>query len=144
VPVDGIINDELISEDRNQLWAEAVYRFRQGEKWWLNAEVEAIAAEVQNNYVESDVKDQSILEWIDTQFKPGEERFTVRQVLEEALGYVIDPKDRLGDSTRPIATAADQNRIQRRLRRLGYVAEPHQTRLGGERFRFWVPIGSRS
>lgn len=141
MPVDGLVKDELIARDRDQLWAEAVHRYRAGERWWLSAEVEKIAREIQNEYVEPDVRDELIGDWIDTEFRPGEDiKFTVRQVLEDALGFVIDPKDRRGDSTRPIATVAEEKRVQRRLRILGYHPEPHQTRQDGKRYRFWVPV----
>ena len=66
------------------------------------------------------MRDQSIMEWIAIAFPSGKDiKFTVRDVLERGLGFVIDPQDRVSDSTRPIATVAEEKRVQRRLRGLG-------------------------
>lgn len=35
-----------LERDRDQLWAEAVYCFKQGEKWWLDASQETTASEL--------------------------------------------------------------------------------------------------
>ena len=40
VTVNGIIDVEGVAEDRDQLWAEAVARFKAGEIWWLDGEAE--------------------------------------------------------------------------------------------------------
>lgn len=40
VKVNGIIDVEGVAEDRDQLWAEAVARFKAGEIWWLDGEAE--------------------------------------------------------------------------------------------------------
>jgi predicted P-loop ATPase len=39
----GKIDLEGLARDRDQLWAEAVARYRQGEKWYMEGEVEQIA-----------------------------------------------------------------------------------------------------
>jgi putative DNA primase/helicase len=148
----GPVKDEDIARDRDQLWAEAVHWYREGHKWWLSPKIEAIAAEMQDEFVEPDVRDEPIMAWIELEFPttdaqgqpiPEDQRktprFTVRQVLERALGLAIDAKDQIRSV---VATAADEKRVIRRLRRLGYRPEPHQTKQGGQRFRFWVPVGS--
>lgn len=43
----GRINIKRARRDRDQLWAEAVHRYREGEQWHLNAELEAEAAKEQ-------------------------------------------------------------------------------------------------
>ena len=72
-------------------------------------------------------------------------RFTVRQVLEQApSGIATDAKDDQetgGEFRPPIATAADEKRVIRRLRRLGYRPDPHRTREDGPTA-VWVPIRS--
>jgi len=134
------VMDEDIERDRDQLWAEAVHWYRTGCRWWLSRDMEAIAAEVQDEFVEADVRDEPIWDWIDRQFPNPEKdpiRFTVRQVLEQALGFGINGKDEL----RPvIATASDEKRVIRRLRRLGYRPDPHRNRSDGQQ-RFWIPAG---
>lgn len=41
----GTVDVERIAEDRDQLWAEAAYRYVEGETWWLDRSLEAAAAE---------------------------------------------------------------------------------------------------
>jgi predicted P-loop ATPase len=42
----GQIDVDRLIRDRDQIWAEAVLRFRNGEKWWLDRETEVLAAKV--------------------------------------------------------------------------------------------------
>ena len=50
VTVPGVIDTEALERDRNQLWAEAVARFRRGEAWHItDAAVAGIAASEQEN-----------------------------------------------------------------------------------------------
>jgi len=146
----GPVKDRDIERDRDQLWAEAVHWYRAGNKWWLSPRIEVIAGEMQDDFVEPDVRDEPIAAWIDMKFPtkdaqgqpiPASDRqirFTVRQILEGALGFAIVAKDELRSV---VATASDEKRVIRRLRRLGYHPDPHRSRTDGQK-RFWVPVGS--
>jgi hypothetical protein len=106
--------------------------------------LEAIAGEMQDAFVEADEWDELILEWIEKKFPPpaaDEEdkrdiRFTAREILERALGYALIPGDPL---RQVVATKADEMRVTRRLRRLGYRRDPHRGRSTGQA-RFWIPV----
>jgi predicted P-loop ATPase len=50
----GHIDLEAITEDRNQLWAEAVHYFSQGEQWWLDPEHELDLYAYQEEFVLED------------------------------------------------------------------------------------------
>ena len=146
----GPVKDRDIERDRDQLWAEAVHWYRAGNNWWLSPRIEVIAGEMQDDFVEPDVRDEPIAAWIDMKFPtkdaqgqpiPASDRqirFTVRQILEGALGFAIVAKDELRSV---VATASDEKRVIRRLRRLGYHPDPHRSRTDGQK-RFWVPVGS--
>lgn len=57
--------DELI-RDRDQLWAEALHRYQQGEKWWLEtSEDQAVAAEQQEARVEGDPLEEKIAAYLE-------------------------------------------------------------------------------
>ena len=40
----GTIDIAALARDRDQLWAEPSSAFRNGEQWWLNREMEEVAA----------------------------------------------------------------------------------------------------
>lgn len=50
----GHIDLEAITEDRNQLWAEAVHYFTHGEQWWLDPEHELDLYAYQEEFVLED------------------------------------------------------------------------------------------
>jgi predicted P-loop ATPase len=130
---------EAIERDREQLWAEAVYLYRQGFQWWLAPSLETIAAEVQNAFLEDDTWDGLIADWIelkagrDIQSRPLP--FSTRAVLQ-GLGYGLSPEE--GDK-RIVATKADEIRVTRCLKRLGYVRDRHPRLVQRRRERFWRP-----
>jgi predicted P-loop ATPase len=138
VPIAKPIDVAAIERDRDQLWAEAVHWLDQGFAWWLPPGIEAIAGEMQDAFVEADEWDGLILDFLDRRFpvKPDKtrDRFTRRQVVE-GLGFsYVDP----GEPRFP--KAADEKRVERRLRRLGFRPDPRRPRSpgGGKRERFWI------
>jgi predicted P-loop ATPase len=65
VACDGQIDRDGIERDRDQLWAEAVVRFKAGEKWWLETpELEALATAEQALRFKGDVWQEPIKRWI--------------------------------------------------------------------------------
>ena len=113
-----------IVRDREQLWAEAVALYNNGLQWWLPPEIEKIAGDMQDKYVEDDIWDARIIEFIKRHPKDsnGESQpFTLKAVLEEFLGFsVTEP----GDPS--FAKKSDEMRAARRLQRLGYRTNPHR------------------
>ena len=61
----GSIDLDALRRDRDQLWAEAVVRFRDGAIWWLDdAELMADATEEQDARYQSDAWDALIERWL--------------------------------------------------------------------------------
>jgi len=60
----GAIKIDALSRDREQLWAEAVVAYRQGERWWLEREVEDAAREEQEERRIDDPWEQHVLAWL--------------------------------------------------------------------------------
>ena len=139
IPLAAEVDVAAIERDRDQLWAEAVHRYRRGFPWWLTPEVENTAAEVQDAYVEFDGFDEKILEFLDINYPAnteGERRpFTLPEVAE-GIGFSYRPSDV------NFISKADEMRIARRLRRLGFHPDPHRSRSTG-RARFWVQVKKR-
>ena len=62
----GQIDVDGVRRNRDQLWAEAYHRFKQGEVWWLDTtELNLLAQHEQNERYEPGVWDDIILEWAD-------------------------------------------------------------------------------
>ncbi len=97
----------LIAElrrDRDQLWAEAVARYRQGEKWWLDTpELINAAEEEQADRYEGDAWDEPIAKYID-------DRESVS--VEEILRFLDKP---VGTWTQ-----SDKTRVARSLKASGW------------------------
>jgi predicted P-loop ATPase len=98
------------------MWAEAVYRYRQGETWWLDAEVEREQVAQVAQRFEDDVWASRIREFLKTI-----DDVSVAEILERCI---FKPKERWA--------RMDQMRIARTLQAEGW--ERRQKRLGnGER-----------
>lgn len=91
----GTADLAAIRRDRDQLWAEAVHRYRAREKWWLDREGELLLKQVSMRHQVSEAWQHTIRAWVD-----HHPRFTMDDVLGEALGI---PKERW---THGIATRA--------------------------------------
>jgi predicted P-loop ATPase len=112
-----ILNDEL-ARDRDQLWAEAVTRYRAGAVWWLESvELNKKAEEEQAERYEGDVWDPMILEWANSRVTSGSDSVSVGEVLDLCLGKKRDQWTR-GDQMRVgrCLTAAKWERYRDRKR----------------------------
>lgn len=126
----GAIHIEELRRDRDQLWAEAVVRFKRGDRWWLDSpELNAAAAEEQEDRFEGDPWDPIIRQWIASPcarpdggggFLPmtsNRESVTVADILTHAIGK------------RPeLWTQHDKNRVARCLRAMKW--ERYRARTG--------------
>jgi putative DNA primase/helicase len=78
-----------LKDERNQLWAEAVHRFTQGERWHLTGELEQQAAEEQSARIEPDEWEPPIMAYL--QARSDIFFITTGEILEAVLG--IEKKD---------------------------------------------------
>lgn len=60
----GDVDTEALTRDRDQLWAEALHYYRQGEQWHLTREQSIRAAKEAKVYEMEDVSKQEILQWM--------------------------------------------------------------------------------
>jgi predicted P-loop ATPase len=116
VTCQGMIDREGLGRDRDQLWAEAVVRFKAGAKWWLETpELEALATAEQAARFVVDVWKEPVEKWLD-----GHDDVSVTEVLEHALGFVREDWSQVA-----------QNRVAAILTNMGFTR--HRTRQGESR-----------
>jgi predicted P-loop ATPase len=137
VTVTGKVDDQRIERDRDQIWAEAVAAYRNGEKWWPSTDAEvAMCRMEQTDRQINDSWHQLIAEWIETEWdaqlkEPGDSDH--RYVTIEALlvGAIRMPIDRWHHDR-------EAKRIASILKRLGWRPSVNQCRVNGRRMRRWV------
>ncbi len=118
------IDVEAIIRDRDQLWAEAADMYSRGVKWWLPPDVEKIAAEKQEAFVEADLWDGLITTWLDQHPDP----FTMEDLFAKDTG--ITPYRETAATTR-----TDEMRAARCLKKLGLHKDRYV--LNGKRAVWW-------
>ena len=117
----GTIDLAGLEATRDQSWAEAVHRFKQGEPWWLETpELEALATAEQALRLVVDPWMDSIAEWLGDRTN-----VSVKEVLEYVLGIVPGPRAR-----------AAEMRVAQILKDLGFKKGRPRTADGREN-RYW-------
>jgi predicted P-loop ATPase len=104
----GQIKFDELSRDRDQLWAEAVVRYRADETWWLDTpELNSAAEQEQADRYEGDAWEEPISSWLEVTDRKS---VSVSEVLEICL---LKPKANW--------TQFDKNRVSQSLRSLGWI-----------------------
>jgi predicted P-loop ATPase len=121
----GKIDVEALSRDRDQLFAEAVKAYRDGEQWWPDRrfEREHILSEQEARF-EVDAWEENIADYLRTA-----DRVTVGEVARDAL-HIETP--RIG--------TADQRRIAAAMERLGWRRERSDGRTDSQGKRWWIKL----
>jgi putative DNA primase/helicase len=103
-------NLEKLAADRDQLWAEAVHRYRAGEPWHITDDaLNAESLRVQNAHARQDAWLDVVREYLSS--RPlGAYETTVSEVLTNAVKIEVGRW-----------TQTDQTRVARILKKLGYV-----------------------
>lgn len=119
----GRIDVPRIAKTRDQLWAEALHWWRQGEPWWLtDAAIKALAREAQESRRVADAWDDRIFEYV-----RNKDDVSIGEVLQ--FGLVIEP-GKWGQS--------EQNRIARYLRSKGWKRRFVGPK-GHQKWRYFAP-----
>ncbi|MGL3710496.1 VapE domain-containing protein [Leptospirillum ferriphilum] len=98
----GKIDLEALARDRDQLWAEAVHRYRAGETWW---EVPEQAKDEQEARYQSDSWEEIIAPWLS-----GRSEVTTTEILRDCL-EILETRDH---------SHAAQVRVGNTLKRCGW------------------------
>ena len=118
----GAIEIDLLKANRDQLFAEAVIRYRDGQEWWPSAEFEAnhIMPEQEARF-EEDAWEEAVESFL---LPTTRERTTILRVAREALNIET-----------PRIGTVDQRRIAAILERLGWSRAPREGKA-----RWWVKV----
>jgi predicted P-loop ATPase len=110
VPDTGIVDLDALMRDRDQLFAEAVQRYHDGDPWWPDRDFErATIAPQQAERYEADAWEEEIAKYLENRAAEG--------VVQATIGEIA--KDGLKIETGRIGTA-DQRRIAACLEQLGW------------------------
>jgi hypothetical protein len=99
-----------LEQARDQLWAEAVHCYRQGEKWWLTDEEEAARREDSEQYQIEDPWAELIGKWLDTRSTT-----TTGELLRGAIGKSLESITK-GDEMRVTALLAARGWFKGRVK----------------------------
>ena len=115
-----VFNLDLLAQQRDQLWAEAVALYRRGEPWHLDEKYSALLGESQEQFEERHPWESLVEEWL----RGWTAEITTATVLERAV------KKPAGNWTR-----GDEMAVAQVMRALGYRQERRQE--GNDRRRTW-------
>lgn len=91
VPVNQVIPRDLLTEMRDQLWAEAVCAAESGEPWWLSPEADALREKQNDEHREHDEWHDRIAEYL---ARPDRLEVTIGELLEQVIDIKIAFQDR--------------------------------------------------
>jgi hypothetical protein len=122
--------------DRDQLFAEALVRYRAGEPWHLDREHAALLVEAQRQFEVPEAWEGVIAPWVERQEAP----FTVEDAMREGLGLPVERwtptnRQRVGKALARLGCAKTRPRAEgaRRVWCWERVDRPDQTKsVGGE------------
>ncbi len=129
------IDLEALARDRDQLWAEALQRFSQGEAWYPNETETLVASVEQEARMLVTTIEEQVAEYLDRQVSAGLDEVTTAQVFAGALGFeAAQDVERAGRLGRQLAEAMQRAGWQRvrasgrgRARRVIYrLTEAHR------------------
>lgn len=66
IEVSSYLSRDALAEETDQLWAEAVVRWKQGEQTWLNREEEKVLAEITEEHTVQDELESELQNYLDT------------------------------------------------------------------------------
>lgn len=116
----------LLSEWRDQLWAEADHLYKTGEQWWMTMDEDVARAKQSAQYDERDAWEPIIEKWLRLQNEPKDTTEIVTGALSIEKGKI---------------TRHDQVRVGKIMRTLGYdTVRPYAS--DGPRRRVYVKSGS--
>ncbi|WP_460193664.1 virulence-associated E family protein [Thermosynechococcus sp. FA-CM-4201] len=120
VPCAKEIDLELLSSDRDRIWAAAVAAYKAGQPWWLDTEEQSLADEVNETFVVRDPWEDAIASYCECR-----STVTTSEILADLLRIDLEKR-----------TRADEMRVASILKSLGWISH----RVGQSRRRSWIKV----
>lgn len=122
------INIDALRRDRDMLWAEAVVRYRDGERWWFEGDEQVEADKVASEHTEEDPWADAIADWFAEVSPSTRTNARTRGLsLADVASQVLDLD--LGELKR------HERALGKAMRSAGFA----KRQAGGERVRRWFP-----
>lgn len=118
------VRHDLIRQNRDQFFAEALHKLNAGANWWAMPVDETLAQQEARR--DADALEPQIAEWL-----IGKSETTVVEIMVDMMRLQIDRQDR-----------AMQMRIGKALRVLGWVRPAGSGLRDGKKGRYWVRVGA--
>lgn len=115
----GAIDLQGLERDREQLWAEAVTRYRAGEQWHLASDVSQLAATEQEARRYVTELEQDVAEYLARMAAQGHTELAVKDVLRDALHINSTDDPRAAAGIGPQVAAAMTRAGWQRVTRMG-------------------------
>jgi predicted P-loop ATPase len=122
VPVQKKIDIDLLTQERDAIWAAAVAAYKSGEQWWLTPEEDAFLAQANQSWQATDVWEIAIFDYLQ-----DKSTCTISDLLTKAIGLEL-----------PKQNKAEQMRVSNILRRNGWTRVRQAT---AKRERYWEKVG---
>jgi len=143
----GVVDVKAIERDRNQLWAEAVWRYRNGEPWWMESEtLNTLAALEQEERYEHGPRDEMIMKWAEAPSQREKDTFRENLPWNNSTAGHVNVQDCLIHGLKiplPQIKQADSKEVARCLRHAGWSLKQERNAENRGK-RYWVspdPIG---
>lgn len=139
----GAIDIPALKTDRDQLWAEAVARYRKNEQWWLDESCITLAQQAQAERLPTDPWQSAISEWLESTHRFGlsvlnevEDYVTTEDVLQFCINKPKDRQEkwdtmRVSSNLRQLGWKVVGREKDNKRRRLYGPAQPAQPTRGG-------------
>jgi predicted P-loop ATPase len=122
VPVKKKIDVELLTQERDAIWAAAVLAYKSGEQWWLTHEEDALLAQANQGWQATDAWEMAILNYLD-----NKSTCTIAELLEKPIGLELAKQSK-----------GEQMRASNILRRNGWARV--QKQIDNKRNWFWEKV----
>ena len=123
VPVKKKIDVDLLTQERDAIWAAAVLAYKSGENWWLTDEEDAFLAQANQSWQATDVWEAALLNHLQ-----DKSACTISDLLTKIIGLELAKQNR-----------GEQMRVSNILRRNGWTKVRKQ--IGNKREWFWEKVG---